>query len=95
MRALGRAPIGIHFASEASNKARYANKRTEMYFEFVEWIKRGGALPDSPELLAALSLTTYTFRGDRLHLSRRRTSRRSLAIRRTKRMRRRSPSLIR
>ena len=45
MRALGHAPIGIHFASEASKKARYANRRTEMYFEFVEWIKRGGALP--------------------------------------------------
>jgi phage terminase large subunit len=68
MRALGQAPIGIHFASEASNKARYANKRAEMYFEFVEWIKRGGALPDSPELLAALTQTTYTFKGDRLIL---------------------------
>jgi phage terminase large subunit len=68
MRALGQAPIGIHFASEASNKTRYANKRTEMYFEFVEWIKRGGALPDCPELSAALTQTTYTFKGDRLIL---------------------------
>jgi hypothetical protein len=34
----------------------------------LEWIKRGGALPDSPELLAALTLTTYTFKGDRLML---------------------------
>jgi hypothetical protein len=39
-----------------------------MYFEFVEWIKRGGALPDCPELSAALTQTTYTFKGDRLIL---------------------------
>jgi phage terminase large subunit len=68
MRALGHSPIGVHFAGEASNRSRFANKRTEMYFEFVEWIKRGGALPDSPELLAALTQTTYTFKGDRLVL---------------------------
>jgi hypothetical protein len=28
-------------------------------------IKRGGALPESSELLAALTATTYTFQGDR------------------------------
>jgi hypothetical protein len=44
-----------------------------MYFEAVEWIKAGGALPpiDTPgvaELIAALSQTTYSFRGDRLLL---------------------------
>jgi hypothetical protein len=47
---------------------RYENKRSEMYFEAIQWIKEGGALPDVPELLAALSQTTYTFRGDRLLL---------------------------
>src|SRR6476660_5456182 len=47
------------------------NKRTEMYFEAVDWIRRGGVLPPGPasqELIAALSRTTYTFRGDRLLL---------------------------
>jgi phage terminase large subunit len=39
-----------------------------MYFDFVEWIKRGGALPESDELLAALTQTTYTFKGDRFLL---------------------------
>jgi hypothetical protein len=95
MRALGQAPIGIHFASEASNKARYANMRTEMYFGFVEWIKRGGALPDCPELLAALTQTTIPSRATGSSLSRRMTSKRSSAIRRTKRTRRRFPSPIR
>ena len=68
LRVLGRAPIGIGFSSAASDP-RYDNKRTEMYFEAVQWIKRGGQLPpDCGELIAALSQTTYSFRGDRLLL---------------------------
>jgi hypothetical protein len=42
-----------------------------MYFEAVDWIRRGGQLPPgqaSHELIAALSQTTYSFRGDRLLL---------------------------
>jgi hypothetical protein len=39
-----------------------------MYFRCVEWIKAGGAIPDVPELIAGLSQTTYSFRGDRLLL---------------------------
>ena len=68
LRRLGRSPIGVGFSS-SPNDPRYDNKRTEMYFEAIEWIKRGGALPhDCPELIAALSQTTYSFRGDRLLL---------------------------
>lgn len=68
LRALGQAPIEVHFSAEAGNKARYANKRTEMYFDFVEWIRRGGALPETPELVAELSMTTYTFKDDKMIL---------------------------
>jgi hypothetical protein len=70
LRRLGRDPVGIPFSGKASNP-RYDNKRTEMYFEAVDWIRRGGALPAGPasrELIAALSGTTYSFRGDRLLL---------------------------
>jgi len=67
LRLLGHAPIGIGFASRPDDP-RYDNKRTEMYFEAVNWIRAGGAIPDSPELIAALSQTTYSFRGDRLLL---------------------------
>ena len=72
LRRIGRQPVGIGFASAASDP-RYDNKRTEMYFQAVEWIKQGGALPPEtaegiPELIAALSQTTYSFRGDRLLL---------------------------
>lgn len=66
---LGFTPIGIHFAEKSAN-TRYANKRTEMMFECVEWIKKGGAIPNIPELAASLTQTTYTFdkagSGDRL-----------------------------
>ncbi len=69
LRRLGREPIGIHFAGKATDP-RYDNKRTEMYFEAVDWIRKGGALPPdtSQELIAALTRTTYSFRGDRLLL---------------------------
>ena len=65
---LGKNPVGVGFANQAHNSSRYYNKRAEMYFDAVEWIKRGGALPDSPELLAGLTQTTYTFKGDRFLL---------------------------
>ncbi len=65
---LGGKPIPVYFSGEAHQKNRYFNKRAEMAFEFVQWIKRGGALPESPELLAALTTTTYTFKADKLIL---------------------------
>jgi len=41
---LGHTPIGIPFSGRATDP-RYDNKRTEMYFEAVDWIRRGGQLP--------------------------------------------------
>ena len=68
LRVLNRAPIPINFANAAHNADLYFNKRTEMYFDFVQWIKRGGALPDVPELVGDLTETTYCHKGDRLLL---------------------------
>ena len=68
LRQLGRSILGVHFATRAHDPNKYANKRAEMYFDSVEWIRRGGALPDSAELLNALTQTTYTFQGDKLIL---------------------------
>lgn len=65
---LGKAAIGVQYAGEASQPHRYFNKRAEMYFDCVAWIKAGGQLPPIPELTAALTQTTYTFKGDRLLL---------------------------
>lgn len=72
---LGKSPVGVQFAGEAHNKSRYYNKRAEMAFDFVDWIKRGGALPlpdgqapELSELFMALTQTTYSFKGDRFLL---------------------------
>lgn len=65
LQTLGRNPIGIHFAGEPLDK-RYYNKRAEMMFLAVEWIKKGGALPHIPEFLTAITQTNYSFKGDRL-----------------------------
>jgi phage terminase large subunit len=64
---LGRAPVSVPFSGEPHD-GRYFNKRAEMAFECVEWVKRGGALPEVPELVAAMTQTTYTFKGDKLLL---------------------------
>lgn len=70
LRLLGRQPIGVQFAG-SPNDARYVNKRAEMYMEAVKWIRAGGQLPPSDvpgmsEFTAAMTTTTYTFRGDRM-----------------------------
>ncbi len=65
---LGKDPIGIHFSANASLSSQYANKRAEMAFELVKWIKSGGALPDILELTQALTQTTYMFKGEQLML---------------------------
>jgi phage terminase large subunit len=62
---LGKSPIGIHFSQEPVNP-KYFNKRAEMVFDCVEWIKRGGSIPDIPELIRALTVTTYTFNKDKI-----------------------------
>lgn len=62
---LGKSPIGIHFSQKPMDE-QYFNKRAEMAFACIEWIKRGGAIPDVPELIQALTQTTYTFKGNQL-----------------------------
>lgn len=56
----GVAPIPINFSGKAIDP-RYLNKRAEMWFLMAEWIKRGGALPYSENLLKELTTPTYTF----------------------------------
>lgn len=61
LKTMGRAPLAVEFGGGAVLKERYANKRAEMAFQFVQWIKDGGALPDDGNLLAQLTETTYSF----------------------------------
>lgn len=48
-------------ASGSPDDPRYENKRAEMNFRASEWVKRGGALPNSPELVRQACAVTYTF----------------------------------
>ena len=72
LRQLGRSPFGIGFAT-SPNDSKFANKRAEIYFEAVQWIRQGGQLPpmSTPgmaELTAALTRTTYSAPKGRLIL---------------------------
>ncbi|HLA14771.1 MAG TPA: hypothetical protein VJZ25_07085 [Gemmatimonadaceae bacterium] len=58
--AAGLSPIGVQFHAPALNP-RYRNRRAEGWLEMADWVKRGGALPDVPELVAELTTPTYTF----------------------------------
>jgi len=60
LRANGHAPIDVQFAAPAFDP-RYKNRRAEIWFGMSEWIKRGAALPNVPELIGELTTPTYTF----------------------------------
>jgi hypothetical protein len=60
-------PMEVYFSGKASD-SRYFNKRSEMWFDMVKWIKAGGALPNDPELAEELCAATYTFQGDKFRL---------------------------
>lgn len=59
--------LPVNFSSNALDK-RYFNKRTEMWWNMAQWVKKGGALPNVPELVTELSAPTYTFRGGQIWL---------------------------
>lgn len=52
--------IGIQFHGPALDP-RYKNKRAEIWFQLSDWVKRGGAIPNIPEMVAELTVPTYTF----------------------------------
>jgi hypothetical protein len=63
----GESPIGVHFASKSGSE-RYFNKRSEMWFEMAEWIKKGGVLPKCPLLKKELTTPVYTLHNGKLRL---------------------------
>lgn len=57
--AAGFSPLGIQFHGPALDP-RFRNRRSEMWISMAEWVKRGGALPNLPELVGELTSPTYT-----------------------------------
>lgn len=60
MQELGHSPIPVNY-SEAPMNPRYKNKRAEMCWNFVEWIRGGGCLPPVPELVEEGTAITYFY----------------------------------
>ena len=58
--AAGHSPVGVQYHGPANNP-RYKNRRAEMWLEMAEWVKRGGALPNIPEMVPELTVPTYSF----------------------------------
>lgn len=65
MRAAGYSPIEVQYAGKATDP-RFYNKRAEMWFSLAEWIRRGGALPNIPELVRELTEPQYTHKNGKL-----------------------------
>lgn len=60
LRSVGHTLIPVQFHGKPMDP-RYLNMRAEMWFGMAEWIKRGGCLPNVPELKRELTAPTYTF----------------------------------
>lgn len=63
----GLSPLPVNFSGKAIDP-RYLNKRAEMWFEMAEWVKRGGLLPNDPELVKELTAPTYTFQNGKFQV---------------------------
>jgi hypothetical protein len=61
-------PVQPVVFSDPALDPRYKNRRAEMHISLAEWVKRGGALPQVPELVAELTTPTYTFINGRFAL---------------------------
>lgn len=66
MKRLGYNPIPVHFSETKGIDEKFFNKRAQMYWDMIEWVRAGGAIPDIKELKEALYRTTYTHKKDKL-----------------------------
>lgn len=64
----GYSPLEVQFHAPCQVKEgkppKYRNRRAEMHFGLSEWVKKGGCLPNVPELMGELTVPTYTVRED-------------------------------
>ena len=56
----GHNPTPINFSGQATDP-RYYNKRSEMLFKCADWIKRGAAMPNMPEIVREFTTPKYWF----------------------------------
>lgn len=61
LRELGRDHVfAVEFGSKPLRRG-YLNRRAEMWVEVREWLRKGGAIPDDPDLIAELTTPTYGY----------------------------------
>lgn len=64
----GRALTPVNSSGQALDP-RFYNRRSEMYFNCAEWVKRGGSLPEGrTELVRQATAATYTMDGGKLRV---------------------------
>lgn len=63
----GHNPVPINFSGKPINP-RFFNRRTEMWWNMADWVKKGGALPYLPEMIRELTAPTYTFQNGKIRL---------------------------
>lgn len=68
MRSQGHAPMGLNYSSTRTPDPRYYNIRAYLWSMMALWIKRGGKLPNMPELKRELIAPTYTYQNGKLLL---------------------------
>lgn len=56
----GHSPIPVNFSGKATDP-RFYNKRSEMAFQCANWIKKGGAMPNMPEIVKEFVAPKYWF----------------------------------
>jgi hypothetical protein len=60
LRQLGYSVVEVPFGGKPLND-RFADKRSEMWSEMEKWLRAGGALPNSTDLIQDLCAPTYTY----------------------------------
>jgi len=60
LRQLGFPVVGVNFGGRPRDQ-HYANRRSEMWWLFAEWVKAGGSLPEDNELVRELTAPTYSY----------------------------------
>lgn len=63
----GHSPIEVQFSGSPQDP-RYLNARAEMWFRMARWVKRGGKLPNKPELKKQFTTPTYFFQNGKFQL---------------------------
>jgi phage terminase large subunit len=66
-RTQGASPIAVA-ADRPAFDPRYHNTRALCWMNMADWVKRGGALPNVPELVAELTTPTYMFHNGKFQI---------------------------